>query len=83
MQAIQLSELHISTLEGKFPGLVRISFLETKDLRDSHLKALASSKLPLQELQIGEDIAGIDTVYLPDRCKIFIPDTVCLCFSGK
>ena len=62
--------MYISTLEQKFPSLVRISFLEVEELHDSHLQALASSKLPIQELQIGDAIWGQDAEVIPSNCNI-------------
>ena len=78
---MQLSELHIPALEAKFPSLVRISFLEVKELRDSHLEAVASSKLQIQELQIGGHIRGQDGRYVDYTSKI--SDTVHLYFSDN
>lgn len=88
MQAVQLSEMHLSTLEAKFSSLVRISFLKVTKLHDTHLEALASSKLPIQDLQVGEDISfqfqgatGLPCKHNPNKTRI--PDTVSLYSFSK
>ena len=80
MQAVQLTRMNISALKAKFPHLLRIKFLEIEGLRDKHLKALASSELQIEELQIGELIWAQDANKGSDSCKI--SDKVHLYFAG-
>ena len=72
LQAVTPSDPCILTLEENFPSLVSINFSQGTQLQDSDLQALASSKLQVEELQIG---AREQTVSISNQ--------VCFINSGK